>query len=117
VAPAALREIALYLREGRPLLLKGALSSLLFPGRGGKALTRQTLWNRIRHWARVAGIEGHISPHTLRHSFAGHLLAGGADLRAVQAMLGHADIATTQIYTHVTPDRLRKVHQQHHPRG
>jgi integrase/recombinase XerD len=117
VARPALDELNLYLRDSRPSLLNKRVSNLLFPGRSGRPLTRQTLWNRIRHWARAAGIEGHLSPHTLRHSFAGHLLAGGADLRAVQAMLGHADIATTQIYTYVTPDRLRQVHQKHHPRG
>jgi integrase/recombinase XerD len=117
VADRALEELAKYLSAARPAFLKKRVSSVLFLSRRGKAITRQTLWNRIRHWALLAGIEERISPHTLRHSFAGHLLAGGADLRAVQAMLGHADIATTQIYTHVTPERLRDTHRKHHPRG
>jgi integrase/recombinase XerD len=117
VADRALEDLAAYLSTARPAFLKKRVSGALFLSKRGKAITRQTLWNRIRHWALVAGIEERISPHTLRHSFAGHLLAGGADLRAVQAMLGHADIATTQIYTHVTPERLRDIHRKHHPRG
>jgi len=114
VALAALKE---YLDAVRPRYMKGKATGALFLSRLGRPITRQTLWNRIRFWAAAAGIEQRISPHVLRHSFAGHLLAGGADLRAVQAMLGHADIATTQIYTHVTPERLRDVHRKHHPRG
>lgn len=118
VAPAALASLADYLRSGRPAFLRGrGRTNALFLSRQGRPITRQTLWNRIRKWARAAGIGGRISPHTLRHSFAGHLLAGGADLRAVQAMLGHADISTTQIYTHVTAERLREIHRKHHPRG
>lgn len=117
VAERALAELEAYLSTARPAFLKKKVSSALFLSKRGGAITRQTLWNRIRHWALVAGIGERISPHTLRHSFAGHLLAGGADLRAVQAMLGHADIATTQIYTHVTPERLRDIHRKHHPRG
>jgi integrase/recombinase XerD len=117
VAERALEELAEYLSAVRPAFLKRKVVSALFLSKRGKAITRQTLWNRVRRWALAAGIEERISPHTLRHSFAGHLLAGGADLRAVQAMLGHADIATTQIYTHVTPDRLREIHRKHHPRG
>ena len=117
VADRALEELATYLETARPAFLKKKVSSALFLSKRGKAITRQTLWNRVKHWTRVAGIDERISPHTLRHSFAGHLLAGGADLRAVQAMLGHADIATTQIYTHVTPERLRDIHRKHHPRG
>jgi len=117
VAEAALAALAGYMAGARPGFLGKRLSSALFLSRRGKQITRQTLWNRIRRWALSAGIEERISPHTLRHSFASHLLAGGADLRAVQAMLGHADIATTQIYTHVTPERLRDVHRKHHPRG
>jgi integrase/recombinase XerD len=117
VADRALEDLAEYLSTARPAFLKKRVSSALFLSKRGKAITRQTLWNRIRHWALVAGIGERISPHTLRHSFAGHLLAGGADLRAVQAMLGHADIATTQVYTHVTPERLRDIHRKHHPRG
>jgi len=117
VAEAALAALAGYMAAARPGFLGKRVSSALFLSRRGKQITRQTLWNRIRRWALSAGIEERISPHTLRHSFASHLLAGGADLRAVQAMLGHADIATTQIYTHVTPERLRDVHRKHHPRG
>lgn len=117
VAEAALAALAGYMAAARPGFLGKRVSSSLFLSRRGKQITRQTLWNRIRRWALSAGIEERISPHTLRHSFASHLLAGGADLRAVQAMLGHADIATTQIYTHVTPERLRDVHRKHHPRG
>lgn len=117
VADAALAALAGYLAGARPGFLGKRVSSALFLSRRGKRITRQTLWNRIRRWALSAGIEERISPHTLRHSFASHLLAGGADLRAVQAMLGHADIATTQIYTHVTPERLRDIHRKHHPRG
>ncbi len=117
VAEAALDALGDYVKEGRPRFLKKKATSALFLSRLGRPISRQTLWNRITLWAREAGIPAKISPHTLRHSFAGHLLAGGADLRAVQAMLGHADISTTQIYTHVTPERLREVHRKHHPRG
>ncbi len=117
VADAALTALKEYMDTVRPLYLKKKATNVLFLSRLGRPITRQTLWNRIRRWALAAGIEERISPHMLRHSFAGHLLAGGADLRAVQAMLGHADIATTQIYTHVTPERLREIHRKHHPRG
>ena len=118
VAQPALDTLKEYMKHGRPLFLKkkGA-SNVLFLSRLGRPITRQTLWNRIGRWAREAGIRDTVTPHTLRHSFAGHLLAGGADLRAVQAMLGHADISTTQIYTHVTSERLREIHKKHHPRG
>ncbi len=118
VALPALETLTEYVKHWRPRFLKkkGA-SNILFLSRRGRPITRQTLWNRIRHWGRESGIRDRISPHTLRHSFAGHLLGGGADLRAVQAMLGHADISTTQIYTHVTPERLREIHRKHHPRG
>jgi integrase/recombinase XerD len=117
VAEAALDALRGYIREARPRFIRKRPTNALFLSRLGKPITRQTLWIRIARWARAAGIRQRISPHVLRHSFAGHLLAGGADLRAVQTMLGHADIATTQIYTHVTPDRLREVHRRHHPRG
>jgi integrase/recombinase XerD len=117
VAEVALDVLKEYIETVRPGFLKKKATNAMFLSRLGKAITRQTLWNRIRRWALAAGIEEKISPHMLRHSFAGHLLAGGADLRAVQAMLGHADIATTQIYTHVTSERLREIHRKHHPRG
>lgn len=117
VADAALAALKEYVETARPGFRKKRSTNALFLSRLGRPITRQTLWNRIRYWALAAGIEERISPHVLRHSFAGHLLAGGADLRAVQAMLGHADIATTQIYTHVTPERLREIHRKHHPRG
>jgi integrase/recombinase XerD len=117
VAETALDALREYVKEWRPRFLKKKATNTLFLSRLGRQITRQTLWNRITLWSRQAGLPAKISPHTLRHSFAGHLLAGGADLRAVQAMLGHADISTTQIYTHVTPERLREVHRKHHPRG
>lgn len=106
-----------YLHSARPLLLKGKQSPFLFLTRQGKPMTRQGFWKLIKRYVLVSGGESSTSPHTLRHTFATHLLAGGADLRAVQAMLGHADIATTQIYTQVTRERLREVHRKYHPRG
>jgi len=106
-----------YLREARPKLLAGRLSPHLFVSRRGKRLTRNAFWQRLRLAARRAGIGGQVSPHTLRHAFATHLVERGADLRAVQMMLGHADISTTQIYTHVARDHLRALHRKFHPRG
>ncbi|KIH76809.1 tyrosine recombinase XerD subunit [Geoalkalibacter ferrihydriticus] len=117
VGETALSELDVYLREGRPLLGKKAASLHLFLNRSGNGLTRQGFWKIIKRRALQAGIRKNITPHTLRHSFATHLLENGADLRAVQAMLGHADISTTQIYTHVTRERLRRLHEQYHPRG
>ena len=105
-----------FIAYGRPALLKGKSSPFIFTNRSGKPLTRQGFWKVIRRYALAAGIEKRVTPHTLRHSFATHLLEGGADLRSVQSMLGHADISTTQIYTHVDGARLKKVHQEHHPR-
>lgn len=106
-----------YLSGSRPLLLKGTDCESLFVSLRRRAMTRQMFWERIKLYASRSGIGTNISPHTLRHSFATHLLDNGADLRAVQAMLGHADISTTQIYTHVSRERLRKIHEKHHPRG
>jgi integrase/recombinase XerD len=106
-----------YIERVRPLLLKGRSSPLLFCSNRGTAMTRHRCWQIIRTMARTAGISREISPHVLRHSFATHLLAGGADLRSVQMMLGHSDIATTQIYTHVDTDRLKAAHRRYHPRG
>lgn len=117
VGEAALAELEVYLRSARALLEKKSGSPYLFLNRSGRGLTRQGFWKIIKRRALQAGIRKNITPHTLRHSFATHLLENGADLRAVQAMLGHADISTTQIYTHVTRERLRKLHEQFHPRG
>ena len=109
-----------YMQEARPVLLKGRASDALFvTGRidGLQGMTRQMFWVIIRKYALQAGIREHLSPHTLRHAFATHLLNHGADLRAVQMLLGHADISTTQIYTHVARERLKQLHARHHPRG
>jgi integrase/recombinase XerD len=112
----ARQKLSSYLNDVRPRLLKGKSSPYLFTNRGGEPLTRQGFWKLIRRHALLAGIEKRVTPHTLRHSFATHLLEGGADLRSVQTLLGHADISTTQIYTHVDGARLKAVHQKFHPR-
>ncbi len=117
VGKEALYWLERYTKEARPHLLKGRLNAYLFPGRGGKAhITRQAFWLKIRKYAKKAGLP-QIHPHTFRHSFATHLLEGGADLRSVQILLGHANIVTTQIYTHVSREHLKKVHKKFHPRG
>lgn len=106
-----------YLRGARDELLGGKPSDVLFPSTRGDQMTRQTFWHRIKHQATVAGISKSLSPHTLRHAFATHLLNHGADLRVVQMLLGHSDLSTTQIYTHVARARLQELHAKHHPRG
>ena len=116
-ADAAARVVGDYLERGRPALLKGRPSPLLFLSNRGSGMTRNRFWQIIGAIALGAGISKSISPHMLRHSFATHLLAGGADLRSVQMMLGHADIATTQIYTHIDTSRLKATHRRFHPRG
>lgn len=113
----AMHWIERYVREGRGFLLAGKPSDVLFPSLRGEQMTRQTFWHRIKHHARVAGIAKSLSPHTLRHAFATHLLNHGADLRVVQMLLGHSDLSTTQIYTHVARARLQELHAKHHPRG
>ena len=105
-----------YVNGTRLRLSKGRASAFVFINRSGRPLTRQGFWKLIRGHALTAGIEKRVTPHTLRHSFATHLLEGGADLRSVQSMLGHADISTTQVYTHVNGARLKEVHRRHHPR-
>ncbi len=117
VGEVALDLIARYRSQSRPVLLKGGATPALFVSNRGRAMTRQNFWYIIRRHARDAGIAKNISPHLLRHSFASHLLNHGAELRGVQMMLGHADISTTEIYTHVAKERMKKVHGQYHPRA
>lgn len=109
--------VAVYLRELRPRLERGEGQGRIFLNARGRPLSRMGAWGILRKYVEAAGITKSVTPHTLRHSFATHLLEGGADLRAVQEMLGHADISTTQVYTHVDREHLRQVHRQHHPRG
>jgi integrase/recombinase XerD len=115
---AAIKALEAYLRDLRPALTQSAPDApWVFVSRGGRALTREMLWILVKKYVKRAGLNAKVSPHTLRHSFATHLLAGGADLRTVQELLGHANIRTTQHYTHVDRNRLRAIHHQFHPRG
>jgi integrase/recombinase XerD len=109
--------ISRYLAEGRPKILGGRQTEDLFVTARGEGMTRAMFWVIVKKCAKAAGITSPLSPHTLRHAFATHLLNHGADLRAVQMLLGHADISTTTIYTHVARERLKQLHAQHHPRG
>ena len=106
-----------YLADSRPNFLKNRVSDFLFLNRYGKPLSRQGFWKIIKKYCLIAGITKNVSPHTFRHSFASHLLGGGADLRSVQTMLGHSDISTTQIYTHIDKGTLKKIHRKYHPRS
>ncbi len=117
VGETAVNSLRAYLRDGRPRLEKGRPSDSLFLGRHGQGLTRQMFWQLVKKIARTAGITKAVTPHTLRHSFATHLLERGADLRSVQVMLGHADIGTTQIYTHMSRTHLKAIYDKFHPRA
>jgi integrase/recombinase XerD len=110
-------KLKIYLEAGRPRQLKGIASATLFVAQRGRPMTRQGFWKLLRRHAATAGIQKPVTPHSLRHSFATHLLEGGADLRVVQELLGHADISTTQIYTHVARQQLKDTHEKFHPRG
>lgn len=116
VGEIAMSWLETYLKQARPLLI-GANAKVLFPSRLGRKMARQTFWHAIKRYAFQAGLSSEVSPHTLRHAFATHLLDNGADLRAVQMMLGHSDLSTTQIYTHIAQQRLKSLVKQHHPRG
>ncbi|MDD5597681.1 MAG: site-specific tyrosine recombinase XerD [Victivallaceae bacterium] len=117
VGGTALRLLGRYLAEVRPQLVRNPMEATLFLSRSGRKLNREWIWNIVKEAAKIAGISKNIYPHTLRHSFASHLLENGADLRVIQEMLGHADISTTQIYTHVNQKQLLAVHRRFHPRG
>lgn len=113
----AIEKVRSYLQVARGALLKEIASPYLFVARAGKPISRQGFWKRLKQYALSAGLQKRVTPHSLRHSFASHLLEGGADLRTVQVMLGHVDISTTQIYTHVARKRLKQIHEKYHPRA
>lgn len=117
VGELALDWMERYLAESRPVLLGGAKCDALFLTKRRAGMTRQAFWYLIKRYAALAGIQTHLTPHTLRHAFATHLLNHGADLRVIQMLLGHSDLSTTQIYTHIAQARLQELHQRHHPRG
>ena len=117
IGEVAIEYLDLYLTQSRPSLVKGKWLDALFVSRIGRKMTRQTLWHRVKVLSLEAGITSSLSPHGLRHAFATHLVNHGADLRTVQLLLGHSDLSTTQIYTHVAKQRLKSVHSHHHPRG
>jgi len=117
IGRAAYEKVRNYFNDVRPKYIRGTQTNILFLNKSGQGMTRQGFWKLVRKYAVQAGLQKKVHPHTFRHSFASHLLVGGADLRSVQMMLGHADISTTQIYTHVTREHLKDIHKKYHPRG
>jgi len=117
IAPRAATTVKEYLQEDRPSLARSEAEKALFLNARGERLTRQGLWQILKGYAKSAGLEANITPHTLRHSFATHMLSGGADLRSVQELLGHANISTTQVYTHLTTEHVRRTYEKSHPRA